>query len=144
MRLLFALALLVAAVSAVRITIPGGAIDPDRVLFEKFVNDYKKSYASAAETEARFAVFKENLRVIASLQPQHPHAQLGVNEFADMSQAEFRRTHLMPKGALRKQLGGTGIPPFPAPTTPARLQSRRSRQAICPTRSTGPATPRPL
>lgn len=62
-------------------------------LFLKFKKDYNRQYASATEEASRRAVFEMNMRRAAELQKRNPHATFGVNEYADISAAEFKKTH---------------------------------------------------
>jgi len=66
-------------------------------LFDRFMHDYKKSYATAEEKAYRFTVFQQTLKRIAELNQGeifHPH---GINQFSDLTQEEFASMYLMPK-----------------------------------------------
>jgi len=65
--------------------------------------------------QKRALIFAENEKKWEMLNRQYPNAKFGANKFADVSEEEFRRTHLMPKGALAKK---RQEPPFPAPVWP--------------------------
>merc|ERR1712173_243045 len=59
---------------------------------------FGKNYANAAEESRRFAIFKENAAFIARHNQDHAAGKesytVGVNQFADMTNAEFRSQHL--------------------------------------------------
>merc|ERR1711976_874121 len=65
--------------------------------WQSFKARFGKSY-SAAEEPRRFAIFKENLAFIARHNADHKLGNesytVGVNQFADLTNAEFRSTHL--------------------------------------------------
>merc|ERR1711953_587613 len=59
---------------------------------------FGKTYANAAEESRRFAIFKENAAFIARHNLDHAAGKesytVGVNQFADLTSAEFRSSHL--------------------------------------------------
>lgn len=63
--------------------------------FEQFKNDYKKSYLREGEEAYRKTIFLRNLVKIAehNANPANTH-QLGVNQFADLTDAEFKALYL--------------------------------------------------
>jgi len=86
MRFVFVLALvlLVAAVSAT----------PRYVaMFENFKKEYSRKYADANEETFRFNTFVVNMKKAEALMKVNPKAVFGVNEFADMTAAEFKVRH---------------------------------------------------
>ena len=58
--------------------------------FLNFKKEYGKLYSSTEEHNYRFAVFNENLEKIAKHNAQNLPWTLGVNQFADISEEEFR------------------------------------------------------
>jgi len=64
--------------------------------FVTFALQFKRSYATEREADIRFQNFKDTLARNVVLSNANPLATFGINDFADMSQAEFRATHLMP------------------------------------------------
>ncbi|KAL1452515.1 hypothetical protein WDU94_006740 [Cyamophila willieti] len=66
--------------------------EPEHVdKFEKFIRDFKKSYASKEEVSKRFAIFVENLKTIEKLnKSEHGTATYGINHFADLTKEEMR------------------------------------------------------
>ena len=62
-------------------------------MFENFKAQYGRKYADAKEEAYRFTVFAENMKKAAQLMKVNPHAVFGVNDFADMTAAEFKVRH---------------------------------------------------
>jgi C1A family cysteine protease len=102
MKAVLALALLVVAVSAnvnQHLSAVGrvrGA-DPEWHRFVRFVRQYERTYASVREVNAKFDIFRDNMKIAADNQRRNPKARFGVTQFADISQDEFRRTYLLSK-----------------------------------------------
>merc|ERR1711998_791884 len=67
-----------------------------KTLFEQFKADFAKEYASLEEHTARFSVFKDNLDFINAhnLRAEEHGYTVGINQFADMNSAEFKKTML--------------------------------------------------
>jgi len=65
------------------------AFSAEQQAFQEFVVKYKRSYDGALEMFKRFEIFKENFRIIQESNAQGHSYTLGVNQFADMSDAEF-------------------------------------------------------
>jgi len=59
--------------------------------FIRYVSKYGKSYGTKAEFEFRAAQFKQTLGKIASLNEENGTSSHGVNQFTDMTQAEYRK-----------------------------------------------------
>jgi len=89
MQLVVALAVLAAVASAM-----------PRDLFEIFVREHNKVYASEAEEKYRFGVFQQTLKRIEELNEGETFRPHGINQFADMTQEEFAAKYLMPKGQM--------------------------------------------
>jgi len=85
MKLLFLLAAAAVCVAAIPV--------PETTTFGQFKARYGKNYIGA-EHELREAIFNANLAKIASLNQQDSSATYGVNEFADLSEDEFRSQKL--------------------------------------------------
>ena len=67
-------------------------------LFSKFMVDFGKSYYSKVEYHKRLQVFAKNLARIHRHNSDYPDDALwGVNEFTDLTEAEFRSSRLMQK-----------------------------------------------
>jgi cathepsin F len=71
----------------------------EEMLFQKFMKQYSKSYATNDEYQLRLSNFKDNLKRNAQLNRDHPKATFGINQFSDMSPAEFKQKVLMPSFA---------------------------------------------
>ena len=71
--------------------------------FYSFVTEYKKSYESSSEFEKRFNVFKENYNKIIEHNSNWEEAGfiVEVNQFADLTLEEFKRTRLGLNGSTR-------------------------------------------
>ncbi|GAV62387.1 Peptidase_C1 domain-containing protein/Inhibitor_I29 domain-containing protein [Cephalotus follicularis] len=79
--------------------------------FALFKKRFKKVYATEEEHDYRFHVFKANMRRAARHQRLDPSATHGVTQFSDLTQSEFRRTHLGLKGKLPKDSNTAPILP---------------------------------
>jgi len=56
---------------------------------------YGKTYASEdSAMEERFQIFRENLRKIEEHNAEEAGFELGLNQFSDLSEAEFQATYL--------------------------------------------------
>ncbi|KAL9252652.1 Thiol protease aleurain-like-like protein [Drosera capensis] len=62
--------------------------------FARFLHRYGKRYETVEEMRLRFAVFKENLRLIRSSNRNGMPYTLALNDFADMSWEEFQKHKL--------------------------------------------------
>ncbi len=71
-------------------------VDDDEVAlaFAGFVRDFDKSYASDKELQYRKAVFAANYARINAFNSEKHNFKLGVNQFADLTQDEFRAQYL--------------------------------------------------
>jgi len=63
-------------------------------LFQDYIKDYQKQYASVEEFAERYVHFQENLQMIAELNRSNGLATYGVNKFTDMSPEEFKAAYL--------------------------------------------------
>jgi len=71
----------------------------NRYQFDQFVNRFSRKYATKDEAEFRFSVFLSNLKLIDERNEVHVKnggrsAVHGINQFADMSQEEFKQKYL--------------------------------------------------
>ncbi|KAF0309618.1 Cathepsin L [Amphibalanus amphitrite] len=78
--------------------------DPDWVAFK---SAHGKAYSHPAEEAARLAIFKDNQRLIAEHNAGNHSFKLGVNKFADLTNAEYRQL-LGHKAAERRGLKASG------------------------------------
>ena len=78
-------------------------------MFESFKKKYGRVYATAEEEATRFGYFVENMKKAERLRRANPLAGFGVNEYADMSAAEFKVRHSAEKVfAARAARGPSG------------------------------------
>merc|ERR1719162_1999417 len=73
-------------------------------LFEVFQTDHAKTYSCEHETAAKFRVFKDNVDFINGHNKNDADSlgyTVGINQFADMTKTEYRRT-MLGYNALRK------------------------------------------
>lgn len=61
--------------------------------FEAFKATHNRKYATAQEESKRLRIFAANMRKAERLAEMNPFATFGVNEFADVSAAEFKIRH---------------------------------------------------
>eukprot|EP00043_Microstomoeca_roanoka_P006279 m.61649 g.61649 ORF g.61649 m.61649 type:complete len:340 (-) comp13351_c0_seq1:419-1438(-) len=76
--------------------------------FDQFKSKFNKTYESAEEEARRAVIFAENLAFIARHNAEaakglHTYT-LGVNQFADLTNEEFRSRHLSPIQTAQRQL----------------------------------------
>lgn len=73
--------------------------------FNAFKTKYGRKYATAEEEARRLKIFEQNMAEAQRLMALNPHATFGVNEFADLSPAEFKSRHNAEKfyAAAQKQ-----------------------------------------
>jgi len=73
--------------------------DPEWSKFVRFVRQYSREYTSVREVNAKFDIFRDNMKIAKAHQAKNPRARFGATKFSDMSQDEFKRTMLMSKDA---------------------------------------------
>ncbi|CAN6444214.1 unnamed protein product [Victoria cruziana] len=62
--------------------------------FEGWIERYNRTYRDADEKEKRLRIFEGNVQLIDSVNGRNLSYKLKENQFADMTQSEFRSTHL--------------------------------------------------
>jgi C1A family cysteine protease len=67
----------------------------DRALFKEFKNKFNKKYA-AEEEAVRFSIFQGNLKMIREHNAGDHSYTMGINQFTDLTQAEFEQMYLRP------------------------------------------------
>jgi len=84
----------VLAVAAGAVAVNAMSFDADVELFREFKNKHAKVYASDEHEMERFQIFKENVAYINShnLNADTHGYTLGINQYADMTNAEYRST----------------------------------------------------
>jgi len=82
-----------AAASALR---RGQATGTDVVYsaFLKYQTDFNKVYTSIPEHDQRFAAFSQTVERVERMNKAHGSNIYGLNKFSDMTQAEFKQSHL--------------------------------------------------
>ncbi|KAJ0984365.1 hypothetical protein J5N97_002721 [Dioscorea zingiberensis] len=65
-----------------------------RMLYEGWLIKHNKSYKNAQEKEERYAIFNDNLRYIDEHNTGNHSFKLGLNQFADLTNNEYRETYL--------------------------------------------------
>ena len=79
--------------------------------FSNFQERFSKKYSSLEEMEERFAVFRENFRAIRKHNSDlSQNFTMGVNQFTDLSPAEFKATYV--SGLKAAPLQATGCKSF--------------------------------
>ncbi|KAG6553379.1 hypothetical protein Mapa_005114 [Marchantia paleacea] len=66
-------------------------------LFEEWLTEQAKIYSDEFEKSTRFAIFKDNLRLINEHNSKQSSYKLGLNKFADLTFEEFKALHLKTK-----------------------------------------------
>jgi len=84
-------------------------------LFADWSKEHGKSYATNAEAIRRYNIFRDNLNWINQRNTELEHMQVGLNEFADMTQEEFASIYLHPlnETAFRAEVAEHAIPQDP-------------------------------
>jgi cathepsin L len=81
------------------VSVQGRSVDEYKFMFKAWMQQHKKSYATAEETAARFTVFKGNLDYVEKHNSEGHSYTLGMNAFADLSHDEFVAKYL---GTIQK------------------------------------------
>jgi len=84
-------------------------------LFADWAKEHGKNYATNAEAIRRYGIFKDNLAWITKRNTELEHMQVGLNEFADMTEKEFASIYLHPLNETewRKEVAEIAIPQDP-------------------------------
>jgi len=80
--------------------------------FLEFISKYNKEYASPEEFQARFQIFRENLRYVSELNAADPHAKYGITKFMDLSRSEFAERYLI-RNFTSPKMEGKNYPVLP-------------------------------
>jgi len=101
--------------------------------FEEFKVAFAKTYVSVEEHDRRFEIFKSNSQFIKNFPAKERGFSVGINEYADMTNEEFRA-----------QLNGMNITKITAPSPRFRLKSTapaewdwRTKGAVTPVKNQG-------
>ena len=65
-----------------------------RAMYEAWLVEHGKNYNGLGEKEKRFEIFKDNLRSIDEHNAQNLSWKKGLNQFADLTNEEFRSRYL--------------------------------------------------
>ncbi|XP_008779585.3 zingipain-2-like [Phoenix dactylifera] len=91
----FVLTLMVLGVWVSGATAHGIADEPMSRRHEQWMAQYGRVYMDAAEKERRFQIFRDNYEYIESVNKAGDRKyKLGLNQFADMTNGEFKASHL--------------------------------------------------
>jgi C1A family cysteine protease len=110
------------------------AITPEERLFVEHVQKYNKKYEGAEEFFKRFNIFKSNIDYINSENSKNLSYTLALNEFADLTRAEFFSTYTGYSQERRPASSGVHI--FP-PAAPLDAVDWRSKGAVTPVKNQG-------
>lgn len=72
---------------------------------EQWMTKYGREYKDAAERDHRFGIFKSNMELIESFNAGSHKFKLGANQFADLSNEEFRARNGFKPSATRSPTG---------------------------------------
>ena len=81
---LFIATAIVAFSSVAEAAVVDMAADPSFPVFQRFMNKYNRVYTNQAEVEGRFAIFKDNLQLIAERNNDGGMDKHGINQFTDL------------------------------------------------------------
>jgi len=110
-KIIFVLALLTAIScqsDAERLILNSFKDGPTKEYFKVFHYVYKKNYnLNSEEGIYKYRVFKQNLKIIKETNEKNLSYKLGVNQFADLTNQEFKEKHLMNPEIKRKMITHT-------------------------------------
>lgn len=107
-------ALIVSALVAASLA---STLPQDELQFAKFREQFGKTYHTKSEHQRRFKIFSENLRKYESHNKSGAKWSMGVNQFSDLTEAEFEAQHM----------GGYKSVPMPAATNTKRQTTPAKR-----------------
>lgn len=100
--------LLLALFSSLSYAIDMSIIDhknKEGILYEKWLAEHGKIYNALGEKEKRFEIFKDNLRFIEEYNASENRTfKVGLNQFADLTNDEYRAVYLGTKSDARRRL----------------------------------------
>ena len=101
--------------------------------YEQWMAEYGRTYKTTEEKHHRFEIFKSNVQLIESFNAAGNHTfELGINQFADLTNQEFRAMH-------------TGFKPFPSNSKASKTPFKYANFTDVPTsvdwRAKGAVTP---
>jgi C1A family cysteine protease len=110
------------------------AVTPQESAFIAHVTKYNKKYDGVEEFFKRFNIFKSNVAYIESENAKNHSYSLGLNEFADMTRAEF---FSQMTGLLPERPAGREVHTAPADFAPLDSVDWRSKGAVTPVKNQG-------
>jgi len=105
----------------------------EEVEFQEFMSRHSKSYASEEEYRLRFNIFRDNSAYIRVFNSLGNTWTLGVNEFTDMTNAEFRSIYTPIKLPARDQSNVEILSEYGVPST----VDWRTKGAVTPVKNQG-------
>ncbi|XP_073109176.1 senescence-specific cysteine protease SAG39-like [Elaeis guineensis] len=133
----FVLALIVLGVWVFGAMARGIADVPMSTRHEQWMAQYGRVYKDAAEKERRFQIFKDNCNYIESVnRAGNRKYKLGLNQFADMTNEEFKASHLGFK-PMRLTKSATGSFQYANLTDVSDSMDWRTRGAVTPVKNQG-------
>jgi cathepsin L len=132
--------IIVAALVALAFCLASAATEQEyRVMFSKFMTDYSRTYR-ADQFKQRYNIFKQNYDFIQNYNAQKTGVVLDVNQFADLTNDEFRAQYLGFNVSLAEASGeAPEVPEATAPT--ASCPANSAIGATCDWRQAGAVTP---
>ena len=107
--------------------------------FAAFKARFGRKYATAEEEQRRLRIFAENMEKAKQLQSANPRATFGANEFADVSEAEFKSRHNAEAhyAAAIKAAAAKPKAAVPAKAAAGQTVDWRQRGAVTPVKNQG-------
>ena len=81
------------------------SVDEIRQYFNKFLDKFNKSYDNQDEHERRFGVFADTFKKIVEHNRSGSSFKMGINQFSDLTEDEFKNTYLMKPSWLNGSRG---------------------------------------
>lgn len=112
------------------------------IIYEKWLAEHGKAYNALGEKEKRFVIFKDNLRFIE----EHNNSEnrtykVGLNQFADLTNEEYRAMYLGTRSDARRRLMKSKNPSQRYASRPNELLPHsvdwRKRGAVAPIKNQG-------
>ena len=87
--------------------VPSGRTEKEmRAMYESWLVKHGKNYNALGEKEKRFEIFKDNLRFIDEHNKENSTYKVGLNNFADLTNEEYRAMYLGTKMDQKGRLFG--------------------------------------
>jgi C1A family cysteine protease len=128
------LCLIVAALAAAQAIVVTAENAADFMTFQTWMQAHQKSYRGG-ELEVRFATFRANIAIVATLNAQSESATFSINKFADLTATEFKNLYLTHTPSNRGSFTGARTPIAQPPT--GGVIDWRTKGAITPVKDQG-------